>query len=180
MFLQIPSLVIETVEGPFGMKEFAAYVLNHSPAISNRNVERLVSKALDAIDAAKDGVAEVPGESAEVFQVACGAAPYPALFRPMIGASGARIPNMGIPVGRTEFGAFHAAVEGMTAERPAPPAQPFSDPYEQDGGPDAVSEESRNTNSPSIVASVSTVGQAGGVTAGVYVDGADVRATAAE
>ncbi len=119
MFLQIPTFQIDTVEGTFAMKDFAAHVLNHSPAISNRNVERLVSKALDAIDSPKDGIAEIPDDVAEVFKVACATAPFPVLFRAVIGASGMPIPNMGTPVGRSEFRAFNFAVENMMAERPA-------------------------------------------------------------
>lgn len=121
MFLKIPDYRILD----FGMLKFAEHVLDTSPTITTRSQMRLVAKAVDAISEAKDGVAEMADDVAKAFQGACEAAPLPPLVLHRLGASGQ---PFGEPqsVPKRAFEPLYEAVEGMTAERPAP-TEPVAD-----------------------------------------------------
>jgi hypothetical protein len=122
MYLKIPNPVFD-----FTLLKLAEHVLDNSPAITSRNVMRLVSRAVDAIATAETDVVGMPDDVAKAFQVAADAAPPPELGAYTKGEDGK-------PTGEPQrippraYEKLYAAIEGMTAERPEPTVAPAPAP----------------------------------------------------
>ncbi len=80
----------------YGFLEFATHVLDHSPAVETRAQQRIIGKALDAIEAAvKAGETDVTMDDdvGKPFQVAVDRTPIPRLFLVIDGKQGEPVPS---------------------------------------------------------------------------------------
>lgn len=111
MFLRIPPPVVD-----FTFAKFVAHVVDHSPAYETRSLQRLGCKAIDAVESAVDGLAEM---SAEVHALLAQAAESVALPRLAVQVPGGEP----LPVPARAYVPFFDAIEQATAERPVAAAQ---------------------------------------------------------
>ncbi len=117
MFLKIPGYSF----AGYDFAQFCDHVIDHSPVFVTRTLLRLGFEARKSIADAKDGVAELGKESAELFARAAAEAPVPRLS---IGDPNR--PALNEPVPARAYEPFYQAIENMTEGRPE--ALPVEEP----------------------------------------------------